>query len=1459
MPGALSPDIPDDPDLPALRAIYGEFCGGGPVKLERGNTIKNALSALRRHIGNKAGEVQGQRFERALDETSLDRYDPDDLRYMFTGEKAAKHKRAYLPDLEESQAGLLTSMPPAAFENFSKPITSGLDLVPYPQFMGRDALSFAPKGERTYERYLDYLNHVSETKGLNQTPRLWLGKDIDDLTQIGGHEGRHRSRMLARDDSRPSLVNLRPLIKGELNNRSPEEIVEHMQGKYFPDGTDTMIDPEYSQLLQRKLRQFPYETYAEGGEVRGFAEGGSGRSGFLVKMLKNLRGQYGPEVEKSMDLTRAHTQRTGNEALVMGHQGVPEVSDVVPGGKTNVSLPDWYERYARSEPGSQFFTTHTHPGEALSPSAQDISLYANRYHDDVPWQDMFIQAPNSGAALRLGALNKTGAGINPTMLSRLVDDLKKNSSSQSLDPAIARKVVDGVMDFTRAHGVDTAPFQGRGNSGAFNRYINELEAGRYLNNLSRFGVDTSVDASHLLPGTKVLAADAWPEYIKQQEKIIGYADGGFVEGEDDTVRAFSEGGRRGILTRLVKSIRGKPDTFKLPGGETMQAQPIKEFEDISNRFASRHGNTLPSETGYPAFDEDRARRIAEAYEAAQHAPGDPAVRRSYDALIDETMDQYKALKDTGVDFQFQRPGEAGRYDASPALTYKDLVENGRLQVFPTHMGYGNATMDIADNPLLKNVGRIGDMDNATANDAFRVVHDALGHLGPGNPMFRAPGEERAWLAHRPTFSSDALPALTSETRGQNSWVNFGPKSGSNKSASQAATDYAPQKATILPSWVMDDYAEGGEVRGFSEGGGRGAILKQGLGALRRAMGKSDVIKPKNTLYSDIYEQDPRDIVQLARERIAPEDPSMLELFGHTRESLLGNYGQRAGNTSGLDYLPPVKKQGSGSEAVHNLMTDRNTQRIVDTLAEAGKVPELKHADAWYAMDPAYNRLRELHGDDEADDIYRRFNTATTGMSPSSGVKEELERGTIAHRLLTQGKEADLFPWAGMGEDARLDPEVLRKFGPVPESMKNFSAHPYFSSAVEPGYRRAFMNSGTQATKPKVSLYAGASGVPSTGFQTDAAVPDRHFARGIRLPNTRTNSAPDGPVSMAEARTILPWWKSHVADALGEQAVPMQARMWTMMGPLTGVQTDLGAPKLELLSRHIMDEARRTGGNPHDVRDAILSGKDYAEGGSVDDDMLQYHPIAYDDGGPVQLHSENPDAPTSYGGGYTTEEPQRPGLPSRPRSDFLPGALRLAWRGLPREAQRAYQPMAKLAYNMTPFGGAEGTIRAWGDFNDAYHKGDLLGMGASGGDVALNAMGMVPGVGYVMNALRQAPGAARQFMQQTGKRGGLGALAEAADAAGMGKRDFTIAGGIDALMSILGVVDDAPKHYADGGQVDDDMLQYHPILFADGGSVDETPTWDYQTPPPAAVGPPATPFAEGGVVNRVMGALSRGAS
>lgn len=252
---------------------------------------------------------------------------------------------------------------------------------------------------------------------------------------------------------------------------------------------------------------------------------------------------------------------------------------------------------------------------------------------------------------------------------------------------------------------------------------------------------------------------------------------------------------------IYKSVPGKPATVDIPGVGRVEARPIGALQSAADSYMRSRGMTPHRVREYPKFDDPTAVRVARAFDRLKHDPSNPENRRGYEALIEETLGQYKALKDSGIEFKFMRDGMSDPYARSPSLGYADLVNNGRLWVFPTDFGYGSSgAFDPGASPMLKGVGRIGDKPDAVANDAFRVVHDAYGHFAPGNPFFRHQGEERAFIEHSGMYSPEARRAMATETRGQNSWLNFGPHAEHNRTASGADTIYADNKIALMPEW-----------------------------------------------------------------------------------------------------------------------------------------------------------------------------------------------------------------------------------------------------------------------------------------------------------------------------------------------------------------------------------------------------------------------------------------------------------------------------------------------------------------------------------------------------------------------------------------------------------------------------------------------------------------------------------
>ncbi len=242
--------------------------------------------------------------------------------------------------------------------------------------------------------------------------------------------------------------------------------------------------------------------------------------------------------------------------------------------------------------------------------------------------------------------------------------------------------------------------------------------------------------------------------------------------------------------------------------------PDPRLVEVAERYAASRGIPYVRQGEYVEVDPDRAKRIAQAYAEMAHAPHDPVVREAYQNLIRQTLDQYNALVEAGYSFWFIDLSREDNqsYANSPWNAMRDIRANKRMGVFPTADGFGtNEEFNPDNNPLLADTGLMWPVGEAgsqvmapvTANDVFRAVHDAFGH-GLEGSGFRARGEENAWQAHARLFTGSALGALTSETRGQNSWLNYGPNGETNRTAKVEDTVFADQKTGLMPEWTWQE-------------------------------------------------------------------------------------------------------------------------------------------------------------------------------------------------------------------------------------------------------------------------------------------------------------------------------------------------------------------------------------------------------------------------------------------------------------------------------------------------------------------------------------------------------------------------------------------------------------------------------------------------------------------------------
>lgn len=176
-----------------------------------------------------------------------------------------------------------------------------------------------------------------------------------------------------------------------------------------------------------------------------------------------------------------------------------------------------------------------------------------------------------------------------------------------------------------------------------------------------------------------------------------------------------------------------------------------------------------------AVDPVVAHHVSNLYQAApdfDHAalPHFHAMReeigRQYDFM---TAPRHKGGMGISVDIADSDPYTTSSGAPNSKAMMRDVHENSRIRVLPTSK--------TGAHPFFTD----------DENDQFRAVHDVFGHAGTGR-NFSADGEEAAWRAHSAMFSRKARPAMTTETRGQNSVNNFG---------GLAPGEFAVQKVAIL--------------------------------------------------------------------------------------------------------------------------------------------------------------------------------------------------------------------------------------------------------------------------------------------------------------------------------------------------------------------------------------------------------------------------------------------------------------------------------------------------------------------------------------------------------------------------------------------------------------------------------------------------------------------------------------
>lgn len=326
-------------------------------------------------------------------------------------------------------------------------------------------------------------------------------------------------------------------------------------------------------------------------------------------------------------------------------------------------------------------------------------------------------------------------------------------------------------------------------------------------------------------------------YYQQNPEAQGLLN---VSPELDLIDIATGGGKMAMLSaakKSAKSIGGKvlpnsPMPANIPNRGLLNIGPNPDAEAAAVDYAARSGVPYRPITQLNSVDPEFGARAAREYELMRHDPTNKLVQESYGAMKQEVAGQFEAMLRQGVRPEF----DLNPYAASPYEALLDLIENKRLKVFPTSAGYGKDGIpkDISQNPMLEMSQYKISGQPATYNDLFRAVHDFQGHSKTG-AGFRAAGEDNAYISHAGTMGKVAQKALATETRGQNSLLNFGVDGANNRTANINDTVFADQKIGLLPNYITEKgtpelYARQQrfeQLRGDGSTGLEGALDKDG--------------------------------------------------------------------------------------------------------------------------------------------------------------------------------------------------------------------------------------------------------------------------------------------------------------------------------------------------------------------------------------------------------------------------------------------------------------------------------------------------------------------------------------------------------------------------------------------------------------------------------------------------------
>jgi hypothetical protein len=750
--------------------------------------IPSRLSNLKEVVRGQKGEYGAKRVERAADEIpNLERmYKEEAMRDAFLGENAKA----------------LVTMNPADFEKYALTLEKRTTIGP-------KMAELAKQGEidkytLPTDKYIQYLMSLQD--GFEHMPYLDIFKDEVGLPmapKVTGHEGRHRSRALAERGEPSSLVKINPRgdLREGLPRRSQEEYIDALRQEL--ELKNRMIRPEDD----TDFVQFP-DVYAAGGAVH---MAGGGRTPKYPWERYEQPKKVAEMRARKINPVAGAIKSGADYATQLIDKG-PSLSNLVGGlvGAVPFVGPDMRKRMEASE-----ISIPTDFNLASNMPAEDYEYgQPMRYRTpgitttSVPTKDVL-------EAIKMSDL------VGTPGLSKVAEDIGYGQMPDAFDMLDAASVAAlgyGAVKAGAKAGSAAAGAAKKATQALTPSKITPLETG------ATYATKQEGPFFRVSP-TALDTSKATTRGIKEADGLRGSAlDGGGAEQAGREVPKFLSSEEVGRI--IADPVANEPLNIAKKYTRDTQGADFGVPQVPSSSLAKQSGIARTFDLAVQGSPEYKSaifgaygREMPELMERIGAKNYDDLMEKAYRQMAKETDDQFKRLP---YNFSYHRAGE-GNYNGAKDMA-SDVHGNKHLYVYQ-----GGDKHDFLHN--------VDPQSGLNENEKFRAVHDLLGHAIYGNE-FGPKGEEMAWAVHQQMYSPLARMAMTAETRGQNSVVNYSPlnaklkqtiseyerlgneasrrgdkalvnKIAELKRQAYSGLEFAPNRAVLLPPEFMNPQFAGG--------------------------------------------------------------------------------------------------------------------------------------------------------------------------------------------------------------------------------------------------------------------------------------------------------------------------------------------------------------------------------------------------------------------------------------------------------------------------------------------------------------------------------------------------------------------------------------------------------------------------------------------------------------------------